>query len=212
MRLMRMIIIHLSVVCSAMLTILIASSDTTILASKHITVAEAIVNTNSLRRLRQLISPTSSSRNRGNSSNTIDTSSKTASVKRFTVQDHPHPHPQPSQELELQSSQLKRCSSNHHRQHRSFHRVKKRIQRIMGQSISTSQWYVYGRRHFTKTGYQRHIKDYNENVQNCANIGRNGHGADGVDLDGKVVVITGYVCMHAWSEKGEEYYCMYSYN
>ncbi len=168
---MRMIIIRLSVVCPAILTILIiliASSDTTTSStSKHITFAEAIVNTNPLRRLRQLISLTSS-RNRSNSSsnNTIDTSSKTTSVTRFTVQDHPHP--EPSQEAELKSSQLKRCSSsNHHRQHRSFHRVKKRIQRIMGQSISTSQWYVYGRRHFTKTGYQRHIKDYNENVQNC---------------------------------------------
>jgi len=30
----------------------------------------------------------------------------------------------------------------------------------MGQGISTAQWFTYGRRHFTKTGYIRHVKDY----------------------------------------------------
>lgn len=77
------------------------------------------------------------------------------------------------------------------------------IRRKMGQSISTSQWYVYGRRHFTQSGYKRHIKDYYQSVgnssangngnivQNSACIGRNVDGADGIDLEGKVVVVTG---------------------
>ena len=72
-----------------------------------------------------------------------------------------------------------------------------RLQKIrtkMGQTISTSQWYVYGRRHFTQSGYQRHIKDYYQalgGLQSSASIGRNVNGSDGVDLDGKVVVVTG---------------------
>jgi len=61
----------------------------------------------------------------------------------------------------------------------------------MGQTISTSQWYVYGRRHFTKSGYERHLKEYKDPVQSIASIGRNVNGSDGVDLDGKVVVVTG---------------------
>ena len=170
---LRLIIIHLFVICPAILTILIASSDdstigcTSTAYSKHKLVAKAIVNTNPLRRLRQLIRPAC-----GNS-NTIDS---TTSVREQSIlQQHPNPQ---------------------YREHHHFlPRLKKRIQQIMGQSISTSQWYVYGRRHFTKTGYQRHIRDYNDHVQSCANIGRNVEGADGVDLDGKVVVITGYVHM-----------------
>ncbi len=73
----------------------------------------------------------------------------------------------------------------------------------MGQSISTTQWYVYGRRHFTQSGYYRHVKDYYHlgsgvsgsgvggGVQSSASIGRNVDGSDDVDLDGKVVVVTG---------------------
>jgi len=64
----------------------------------------------------------------------------------------------------------------------------------MGQSISTTQWYVYGRKHFTQSGYNRHVKDYYQSlggVQSSASIGRNVEGSDGVNLDGKVVVITG---------------------
>jgi len=66
-----------------------------------------------------------------------------------------------------------------------------KIKQTMGQTISTSQWYVYGRRHFTKSGYERHLKEYKDPVQSIASIGRNVNGSDGVDLDGKVVVVTG---------------------
>eukprot|EP00429_Kryptoperidinium_foliaceum_P057825 CAMPEP_0176076100 /NCGR_PEP_ID=MMETSP0120_2-20121206/38040_1 /TAXON_ID=160619 /ORGANISM="Kryptoperidinium foliaceum, Strain CCMP 1326" /LENGTH=340 /DNA_ID=CAMNT_0017409813 /DNA_START=164 /DNA_END=1186 /DNA_ORIENTATION=- len=61
----------------------------------------------------------------------------------------------------------------------------------MGQSISTTQFYFYGRRHFTKTGYEKHVKKYTSPVQGSAAIKRNQPGADGVDLEGKVVVVTG---------------------
>lgn len=61
----------------------------------------------------------------------------------------------------------------------------------MGQAVSASQFYVYGRSSFTKTGYERHIKSYMQPVQSAAAIGVKEDGADGVDLTGKVVVITG---------------------
>jgi dehydrogenase/reductase SDR family protein 12 len=61
----------------------------------------------------------------------------------------------------------------------------------MGAAISTSQWYIYGKRHFTKTGYARHIKNYTDPVQanNLIRVGQQGE--DGVNLGGKVVVVTG---------------------
>jgi len=61
----------------------------------------------------------------------------------------------------------------------------------MGAGISTTQWYAYGRRHFTKTGYQRHVKSYQAPVQDEASIGVGAPRADGVDMSNKVVVITG---------------------
>jgi dehydrogenase/reductase SDR family protein 12 len=61
----------------------------------------------------------------------------------------------------------------------------------MGQVISTSQWYVYGKRNFTQLGYIRHANAYTEPVQknNLIRVGQ--EGADGVDLEGKVIVVTG---------------------
>jgi len=62
----------------------------------------------------------------------------------------------------------------------------------MGQGISVTQWYVHGRKHFTKTGYDKHVKQYYKSaVQNSASIIRGAEGADGVDMEGKVVVVTG---------------------
>jgi dehydrogenase/reductase SDR family protein 12 len=59
------------------------------------------------------------------------------------------------------------------------------------QGVSTTQWFVYGKRHFTQTGYLRHVKNYNSPVQSRADICRGAEGADGVDLGGQVVVVTG---------------------
>jgi len=61
----------------------------------------------------------------------------------------------------------------------------------MGAGISTTQWYLHGKRHFTKTGYLRHIKSYTSPVQDRASIGIGEAGADGVDMTNKCVVITG---------------------
>lgn len=61
----------------------------------------------------------------------------------------------------------------------------------MGQVISSSQFYLYGKRNFTRTGYLRHVESYSNPVQSTAEIPRGAPNADGVDLDGKVIVITG---------------------
>jgi len=65
------------------------------------------------------------------------------------------------------------------------------VRQIMGQTLSSTQFYIYGKRHFTQTGYENHIKKYAGAVQKSASIGRNEAGSDGVDMTGKVVVITG---------------------
>jgi len=65
------------------------------------------------------------------------------------------------------------------------------IKSIMGQAITTSQWYIHGKRTFTKTGYLKHVKKYESLVQSRVDILRGAEGADGVDLEGNVFVITG---------------------
>ena len=47
--------------------------------------------------------------------------------------------------------------------------------------------------HYTRTGYERHVKKYDSPVQSRADICRGAEGADGVDLGGKTIVVTGYV-------------------
>ena len=66
-----------------------------------------------------------------------------------------------------------------------------KVGNIMGQGISTTQFYLYGKKHCTLTGYTKHIQKYLEPVQSAANIKRNEEGADGVDLSGKVIAVTG---------------------
>jgi hypothetical protein len=71
--------------------------------------------------------------------------------------------------------------------------------------LATSQFFLYGKMHFTKEGYQRHVKKYYDSssssstssapaavvVQSRADICRGVEGADGVDLSGKTIVVTG---------------------
>ena len=66
-----------------------------------------------------------------------------------------------------------------------------KVKSTMGAGISTTQWFLHGKRHFTKTGYLRHIKSYTSPVQDRASIGIGEAGADGVDMTNKCVVITG---------------------
>lgn len=61
----------------------------------------------------------------------------------------------------------------------------------MGQGISTTQFYLFGRRHCTKTGYEKHVKAYASPPQSSATVKAGEAGSDGVDLGGKVVVVTG---------------------
>ncbi len=61
----------------------------------------------------------------------------------------------------------------------------------MGATISATQFYIYGRRNFTQTGYLLNKAKYQSSVQDSPAIGITESGADGVNLSGKVVVITG---------------------
>lgn len=65
------------------------------------------------------------------------------------------------------------------------------IKSIMGAAISTTQFFLYGRKNFTQTGYLKHLPKYKSPVQNSPAIKLGQEGADGVDLTNKVVVITG---------------------
>ena len=59
----------------------------------------------------------------------------------------------------------------------------------MGQTISSTNFFFYGKKHFTQKGYHRHIKRYTEPVQSSA-LAENGV-KDGINLANRVVVITG---------------------
>ena len=61
----------------------------------------------------------------------------------------------------------------------------------MNKAIAYTQWFLHGRKHFRQKGYYQHKKKYDSPVQNRANIGRNVEGSDGVNLDGKVIIVTG---------------------
>lgn len=61
----------------------------------------------------------------------------------------------------------------------------------MGAAVSTTQFYLHGRKHFTQTGYLKHLTKYKVPAQNSPSIRLGQEGADGVDLSDKVVVVTG---------------------
>ncbi|GMH76126.1 hypothetical protein TrST_g9458 [Triparma strigata] len=62
----------------------------------------------------------------------------------------------------------------------------------MGQAMSTTQFYLLGRRQSTLTGYLRHRASYEDAVQDAAVVVNEGQGlSDSVDLTGKAVIITG---------------------
>lgn len=50
----------------------------------------------------------------------------------------------------------------------------------MGQKISTTQWYVYGRRHFTRTGWQKAQAKYDRSIR-----------LEDMDLSGRIFLVTG---------------------
>lgn len=61
----------------------------------------------------------------------------------------------------------------------------------MGAAVSATQFYLYGRKHFTQTGYLKHLSNYKSPVQDSSAIRVGQNGADGVDLSEKVVIVTG---------------------
>eukprot|EP00592_Proboscia_alata_P004726 CAMPEP_0194378800 /NCGR_PEP_ID=MMETSP0174-20130528/37098_1 /TAXON_ID=216777 /ORGANISM="Proboscia alata, Strain PI-D3" /LENGTH=344 /DNA_ID=CAMNT_0039161079 /DNA_START=44 /DNA_END=1078 /DNA_ORIENTATION=+ len=61
----------------------------------------------------------------------------------------------------------------------------------MGAGVSTTQFYLLGRRQFTRTGYYRHVEDYTTRYQEKSSIKIGEPNADGADMTDKVVVITG---------------------
>ena len=64
------------------------------------------------------------------------------------------------------------------------------ILRLMGAFITTSQFYIHGRRNSTLNGYVRHVKDYIEPVQDAAIVSEGGDGCE-LTFAGKAVIITG---------------------
>ena len=58
------------------------------------------------------------------------------------------------------------------------------------QGITTTQFFLYGKKSFTQSGYYNHLKSYTSPVQTAAVITDESQ-SDGVDLTGKTVVVTG---------------------
>merc|ERR1712232_1538982 len=60
-----------------------------------------------------------------------------------------------------------------------------------GQGLTSTQFFVKGKLQSTSTGYAKALKKYLDPVQARASILRNEQGSDNVDLEGKVIMITG---------------------
>lgn len=74
----------------------------------------------------------------------------------------------------------------------SFHKVSKtRKLVIICRGVKIIHPYLKSRCCYNRTGYDKHVKKYTSPAQLSSAIKRNEAGADGVDLEGKVVVITG---------------------
>lgn len=57
------------------------------------------------------------------------------------------------------------------------------------QGIVSTQFFLYGKKHCTQTGYLKHLGQYTEPVQSAAVVDVNS--SDGVDLSGKTFIVTG---------------------
>jgi len=62
---------------------------------------------------------------------------------------------------------------------------------LIRQGIASTQFFLYGKKHFTQTGYAKHIKGYTEPVQPATVVDLNDPLNDGVDLSGKTFLISG---------------------
>lgn len=59
------------------------------------------------------------------------------------------------------------------------------------QGVVSTQFFLFGKKHCTQTGYLKHSSQYKDPVQSAAVIPSNDPGSDGVDLSGKTFLITG---------------------
>eukprot|EP00584_Thalassiosira_punctigera_P012638 CAMPEP_0172572912 /NCGR_PEP_ID=MMETSP1067-20121228/135922_1 /TAXON_ID=265564 ORGANISM="Thalassiosira punctigera, Strain Tpunct2005C2" /NCGR_SAMPLE_ID=MMETSP1067 /ASSEMBLY_ACC=CAM_ASM_000444 /LENGTH=350 /DNA_ID=CAMNT_0013365503 /DNA_START=56 /DNA_END=1108 /DNA_ORIENTATION=+ len=59
------------------------------------------------------------------------------------------------------------------------------------QGIVSSQFFLFGKKHFTRTGYLKHVAQYKEPVQSAAVVDANEPTIDGVDLSGQTILVTG---------------------
>ncbi|KAL7554536.1 hypothetical protein ACHAWF_018026 [Thalassiosira exigua] len=62
---------------------------------------------------------------------------------------------------------------------------------LIKQGVASSQFFLYGKKHFTQTGYFKHVTQYTDPVQTAAVVDVTDPSNDGVDLSGKTILITG---------------------
>ena len=67
---------------------------------------------------------------------------------------------------------------------------------LIKQGIVSTQFFLYGKKHFTQTGYLKHVAQYTEPVQHAAVVvvdddDKSTNKNDGVDLSGKIFLISG---------------------
>lgn len=62
---------------------------------------------------------------------------------------------------------------------------------LIRQGIVSTQFFLYGKKHFTQTGYLKHASQYSDPVQSAAVVGVDDPSNDGVDLTGKTFLVTG---------------------
>jgi len=62
---------------------------------------------------------------------------------------------------------------------------------LIKQGIVSTQFFLYGKKHCTQTGYLKHVAQYKGPVQSAAVVDLNDASNDGVDLSGKTFLITG---------------------
>ena len=59
---------------------------------------------------------------------------------------------------------------------------------LIRQGIVSTQFFLFGKKHCTQTGYLKHIQQYKDPVQSAAVVDTD---SDGIDLTGKTFLITG---------------------
>ena len=62
---------------------------------------------------------------------------------------------------------------------------------LLKQGIVSTQFFLYGKKHFTQTGYLKHVTQYTDPVQSAAFVAPDDPKNDHVDLTGKTYLITG---------------------